>query len=135
LTGRAGRADAPRAEKFTEIPHTFESSPRNPHPTPGIVASITARAVRPWSTARMLINLILRVLPWWIREPLVIAVSLFFCGLAFYWTVTDGGWARFGIGVLFLAVAALRIHILRGELRSWQAARSPAGAPPAADHS
>lgn len=79
----------------------------------------------------MLINLILRVLPWWIREPLVIAVSLFFCGLAFYWTITDGGWARFGIGVLFLAVAALRIHILRGELRSWQATRRATQGPTA----
>jgi hypothetical protein len=30
----------------------------------------------------MLINLILRALPFWIREPLVIAVSLFFASLA-----------------------------------------------------
>ncbi|MFD7002903.1 hypothetical protein ACFWA5_43310 [Streptomyces mirabilis] len=60
----------------------------------------------------MLINLILRALPFWIREPLVIAVSLFFAGLALYWFVMVGGWARGGIGLAFLAVAALRIHLL-----------------------
>lgn len=74
----------------------------------------------------MLISVILRVLPWWLREPLAISVCLFFSGLAFYWTITDGGWARFGFGVLFLAVAALRGHILRAEWRSWQAARKAA---------
>ncbi|MFF8025074.1 hypothetical protein ACFZDJ_29090 [Streptomyces sp. NPDC007896] len=39
----------------------------------------------------MLINLILRALPFRIREPLIIAVSLFFSGLALYWFVMVGG--------------------------------------------
>jgi len=65
----------------------------------------------------MLISLILRVLPWYIREPLAIAIALFFTGLAFYWFVTAGGWARLGIGLLFLAVAALRGFMLRKEWR------------------
>ncbi|MFF1605706.1 hypothetical protein ACFVYV_51815 [Streptomyces mirabilis] len=71
----------------------------------------------------MLINLILRALPFRIREPLIIAVSLFFSGLALYWFVMVGGWARGGIGLAFLAVAALRFHLLRREWRSRQAAR------------
>jgi hypothetical protein len=68
----------------------------------------------------MLINVILRVLPFYIREPLIIAVSLFFAGLALYWFVTVGGLARGGIGLLFLAVAALRIYFFRKEWRSHQ---------------
>ncbi|MER5669519.1 hypothetical protein [Streptomyces mirabilis] len=64
-----------------------------------------------------------RALAFWIREPLVIAVSLFFAGLALYWFVRVGGWARGGIGLAFLAVAALRFHLLRREWRSRQAAR------------
>ncbi|MEU2740856.1 MULTISPECIES: hypothetical protein [Streptomyces] len=44
-------------------------------------------------------------------------------GLALYWFVMAGGWARGGIGLAFLAVAALRIHLLRHEWRSRQAAR------------
>ncbi|NEA62524.1 hypothetical protein [Streptomyces sp. SID12488] len=71
----------------------------------------------------MLISLILRVLPFYIREPLIIAICLFFSGTAFYWTIRAGGWARFGFGVAFLAIAVLRGFILRGELRSRQTAR------------
>jgi hypothetical protein len=69
----------------------------------------------------MLFNLILRALPFYIREPLVIAICLFFCGVSFYWTIQVGGWARFGFGVLFLAVAVLRGFMFRGELRSRRA--------------
>ncbi|MFF2511916.1 hypothetical protein [Streptomyces sp. NPDC058086] len=71
----------------------------------------------------MLISLILRALAFWIREPLVIAVSLFFTGLALCWFVMAGGWARGGTGPAFLAAAALRFHLLRREWRSRQAAR------------
>ncbi|GAX57657.1 hypothetical protein [Streptomyces olivochromogenes] len=87
------------------------------------MASTTACGIRARPTGRMLINLILRALPFWIREPLVIAVSLFFAGLALYWFVMAGGWARGGIGLASVAVAALRIHLLRREWRSRQAAR------------
>ncbi|WP_330288076.1 hypothetical protein [Streptomyces sp. NBC_00576] len=83
----------------------------------------------------MLFNLILRALPFYIREPLVIAICLFFCGISFYWTIQVGGWARFGFGVLFLAVAVLRGFMFRGELRSRRAAiRAAAEAPTTADH-
>lgn len=57
-----------------------ELTPSAP-PACGTVAT-TACGVRARSAGRMLISLILRALPFWIREPLVIAVSLFFAGLA-----------------------------------------------------
>ncbi|WP_327697394.1 MULTISPECIES: hypothetical protein [unclassified Streptomyces] len=84
----------------------------------------------------MLLNVILRVLPFYIREPLVAAICLTLSGSCFYWTIKDGGWARFGFGVVFLGIAGLRLFILRGELRSRRAARSATQAPtvsPAAD--
>jgi hypothetical protein len=66
----------------------------------------------------MLINLILRVLPFWIREPIVISVCLFFAGLALYWFFMVGEWPRAAFGLAFLAVAVLRAFVLRREWRS-----------------
>ncbi|MFR0352317.1 hypothetical protein [Streptomyces sediminimaris] len=71
----------------------------------------------------MLINVILRVLPFYIREPLVLAICLSFSGLAFYWFFTAGGLARGGIGLLFLAVGALRVYVFRKEWRSRRTAK------------
>ncbi|MEU6254090.1 hypothetical protein [Streptomyces sp. NPDC047043] len=71
----------------------------------------------------MLINVILRVLPFYIREPIIIAVCAFFTGLAFYWFFTAGGLGRAGIGLLFLAVGALRAYFFRKEWRAHQAAK------------
>ena len=71
----------------------------------------------------MLINLILRVLPFYIREPVIIAICAFFTGLAFYWFFAAGGLGRAGIGLLFLAVGALRAYFFRKEWRSHQAAK------------
>ncbi|MFI9810125.1 hypothetical protein ACIHEJ_38520 [Streptomyces sp. NPDC052301] len=66
----------------------------------------------------MLINVILRVLPFWIREPLLIAVSLFFAGLGLYWFAVVGGWQRVVVGLVFLGVAVLRVFVLRREWSS-----------------
>ncbi|MFG2792679.1 hypothetical protein [Streptomyces sp. NPDC048419] len=71
----------------------------------------------------MLINVILRVLPFYIREPLILAICAFFSGLAFYWFFTAGGLGRAGIGLLFLAVGALRAYFFRKEWRSHRAAK------------
>ncbi|MEU6139003.1 hypothetical protein ABZ848_01415 [Streptomyces sp. NPDC047081] len=71
----------------------------------------------------MLINLILRVLPFYIRDPLIIAICAFFTGLAFYWFVTAGGLGRLGVGLMFLAVGALRVYFFRKEWRSHRAAK------------
>ncbi|MEU9389661.1 hypothetical protein AB0D86_06615 [Streptomyces sp. NPDC048324] len=72
----------------------------------------------------MLISLILRVLPFYVREPLVIAICAFFAGLAFYWFFMVGGLARGGMGLLFLAVGTLRFFAARKEWRSRRAAKA-----------
>ncbi|MFD8391529.1 hypothetical protein ACFV2N_20630 [Streptomyces sp. NPDC059680] len=65
----------------------------------------------------MLINLILRALPFWLREPLLIGVSLFFAGLGLYWFAVAGGWQRAVVGLVFLALAVFRAFVLR---RAWR---------------
>ena len=72
----------------------------------------------------MLINVILRVLPFYIREPLIIGVCLFFAGLALYWFVQVGGLGRGGFGLLFLAIAVLRAYFFRKEWRAHRAAKA-----------
>ncbi|MFI1568315.1 hypothetical protein ACH4ZX_35750 [Streptomyces sp. NPDC020490] len=71
----------------------------------------------------MLIKVILRALPFSIREPVMVAVCLGFAGLALYWFVMVGGLARGGFGLLFLAIAVLRAHLFRKEWRSRRAAK------------
>lgn len=72
----------------------------------------------------MLINVILRVLPFYLREPIIIAVCLSFAGLALYYFVQVGGWGRGGFGLLFLAIAVLRGYFFRKELRAHRAAKA-----------
>ena len=71
----------------------------------------------------MLINVLLRALPFYIREPIMIAVCLFFGGLGLYWFATAGGLGRVGFGLLFLAIGALRGYFFRKEWRSHRAAK------------
>ncbi|WP_030749546.1 hypothetical protein [Streptomyces griseus] len=66
----------------------------------------------------MLINVILRVVPFWIREPVLIAAGLSLSSLCFYWFAVVGEWQRAAFGVVFLALALLRAFILRREWRS-----------------
>ncbi|MBD0743090.1 hypothetical protein [Streptomyces sp. CBMA152] len=74
----------------------------------------------------MLLNVILRILPFWVREPLLIAIALFLGGACVYWFVRIGGWQRAAFAFVFLALAILRVAVLRRELRSrgQQAART-----------
>jgi hypothetical protein len=71
----------------------------------------------------VLINVLLRALPFYIREPIMIGICLFFSGLALYWFVTAGGLGRGGFGLLFLAIAVLRGYFFRKEWRTHRAAK------------
>ena len=83
-----------------------------------------ARIDANWSTYPVLINVILRVLPFYLREPIIIAVCLSFAGLALYYFVQVGGWGRGGFGLLFLAIAVLRAYFFRKEWRAHRAAKA-----------
>ncbi|WP_405527033.1 hypothetical protein OG592_05220 [Streptomyces avidinii] len=66
----------------------------------------------------MLINLILRVLPFWVREPLLFAVCLSFGCLGLYGFALAGEWQRAAFGAVFLTLAVLRGLAMRREWRS-----------------
>lgn len=71
----------------------------------------------------MLINVVLRLLPFYVREPIMIAICLSFAGMCFYWFVQVGGLGRGGFGLLFLAIAVLRGYFFRKEWRTHRAAK------------
>ncbi|WP_406289567.1 DUF6215 domain-containing protein [Streptomyces sp. NBC_00209] len=76
-----------------------------------------------------MLGLILRVLPFWVREPLLIlGGSLFGVGITVR-AVYESYWLMAGGGVALLAVTAFRIHTVR---HAWRARRSTVAAAPAA---
>ncbi|WP_328899130.1 DUF6215 domain-containing protein [Streptomyces sp. NBC_00441] len=76
-----------------------------------------------------MLGLILRVLPFWVREPLLIlGGSLFGVGITIR-AVYESYWLMAGGGVALLAVTAFRIHTAR---HAWRARRSAVAAAPAA---
>ncbi|MEU2023800.1 DUF6215 domain-containing protein [Streptomyces sp. NPDC016469] len=75
-----------------------------------------------------MLGLIIRVLPFWVREPLLIlGGSLFGVGMVFNAvTESESRWIMAGLGVALLAVTAFRIRTVR---HAWRARREAAGAP------
>ncbi|MEW1892474.1 DUF6215 domain-containing protein [Streptomyces sp. NPDC085659] len=75
-----------------------------------------------------MLGLILRVLPFWVREPLLIlGGSLFGVGMVLNAvTESESRWIMAGLGVALLAVTAFRIRTVR---HAWRARRGAAGAP------
>jgi hypothetical protein len=69
-----------------------------------------------------MIGLIIRVLPFWVREPLLIAVGIPFSGGLFYAAARDG--SAFGalLGAAVLLFTAIRVHTVVKALQ----ARKPA---------
>ncbi|WP_340376935.1 hypothetical protein U5640_18885 [Streptomyces sp. SS7] len=75
-----------------------------------------------------MVGLVLRALPFWVREPLLIVFGVVFAGFLFYVAVVrDGGWAAVGIGAAALLFTAIRVHTVR---RAWQDRRREGGVTP-----
>lgn len=75
-----------------------------------------------------MLGLIVRVLPFWVREPLLILVgSAFGVGITIR-AVYESYWLMAGLGVAVLAVTAFRIRTVR---HAWRARRSAVAAAPA----
>ncbi|MGW2473394.1 DUF6215 domain-containing protein [Streptomyces sp. NPDC001665] len=75
-----------------------------------------------------MLGLILRVLPFWVREPLLILVgSVFGVGITIR-AVYESYWLMAGLGLAVLAVTAFRIRTVR---HAWRARRSAVAAAPA----
>ncbi|MFG2599105.1 DUF6215 domain-containing protein [Streptomyces sp. NPDC048462] len=72
-----------------------------------------------------MLGLILRVLPFWIREPIFILVgSAFGVGLI-YAAIRDQEWIPAGLGAVLLAVTAVRVHEVVRVLRARRSLNQP----------
>ncbi|MFF0783281.1 DUF6215 domain-containing protein [Streptomyces sp. NPDC003720] len=75
-----------------------------------------------------MLGLLLRVLPFWVREPLLIVVGSVFGVRIMYLAVVERSWVAAGIGAVFLVFTAIRVHTV---VRALQARRNPGPGPAA----
>ncbi|MEV2190928.1 DUF6215 domain-containing protein [Streptomyces phaeochromogenes] len=75
-----------------------------------------------------MLGFLLRLLPFWVREPLLIAVGSVLGVRIMYLAVRDHEWVAAGLGVVFLVFTAIRIHVV---VRALRARRNPSPAAPA----
>ncbi|MFD7614300.1 hypothetical protein [Streptomyces sp. NPDC059828] len=57
-----------------------------------------------------MIGLILRVLPYWVREPVLTVLGTAFAGMLFYVSARDSDLTFAGLGVVVLAFTAVRVY-------------------------
>ncbi|MYR44959.1 DUF6215 domain-containing protein [Streptomyces sp. SID5910] len=65
-----------------------------------------------------MLGFLLRLLPFWVREPLLIVVGSVFGVRIMYLAVHDRAWAPAGIGAAFLVFTAVRVHTVVKALRA-----------------
>ncbi|WP_405918229.1 DUF6215 domain-containing protein [Streptomyces sp. NBC_00728] len=75
-----------------------------------------------------MLGFLLRLLPFWVREPLLIAVGSVLGVRLMYLSVRDHDRVAAGIGVVFLVFTAIRVHSV---IRALRARRNPGPAPSA----
>lgn len=86
-----------------------------------------------------MLGFLFRLLPFWVREPLLIVVGAVFGVRIMYLALRDDEWVAAGIGTVFLVATAVRVHTV---VRALRARRNPtpaasadeAGSVPAAQH-
>lgn len=69
-----------------------------------------------------MLGLLLRLLPFWVREPLFIVVGSVFGVRIVYLALREGSWPAAGIGAVFLLFTAVRVHAV---VRAFRARRAP----------
>ncbi|MET8488380.1 DUF6215 domain-containing protein [Streptomyces tendae] len=72
-----------------------------------------------------MLGFLVRLLPFWVREPLLILVGSVFGVRIMYLAHRDGEWVAAAIGLVFLVFTAVRVHTVARALR---ARRAPAPA-------
>ncbi|PWS50639.1 hypothetical protein DLE01_17095 [Streptomyces sp. FT05W] len=72
-----------------------------------------------------MLGLLLRLLPFWVREPLFIVIGSVFGVRIMYLAVRDEAWVPGAIGAAFLLATAVRVHTV---VRALRARRNPAPA-------
>ncbi|WUR85790.1 DUF6215 domain-containing protein [Streptomyces phaeochromogenes] len=72
-----------------------------------------------------MLGFLIRLLPFWVREPLLIAVGSVLGVRIMYLAVHDHEWVAAGLGVVFLVFTAVRIYVV---VRALRARRNPSPA-------
>ncbi|MFB7510124.1 DUF6215 domain-containing protein [Streptomyces broussonetiae] len=72
-----------------------------------------------------MLGFLLRLLPFWVREPLLIAIGSVLGVRIMYLAVRDHDWGAAGLGVVFLVFTAIRVHAV---VRALRARRNPSPA-------
>ncbi len=65
-----------------------------------------------------MLGFLVRLLPFWVREPLLVLVGALLGVRLLYLGLDDGEWAPAGFGVLFLVFTAVRVHTVVQALRA-----------------
>jgi len=65
-----------------------------------------------------MLGFLIRLLPFWVREPLLIVIGAVLGVRLMYLAVRDQDWAAAGFGVAFLAFSAVRVHAVVQALRA-----------------
>ncbi|MET7320879.1 DUF6215 domain-containing protein [Streptomyces sp. NPDC005549] len=77
-----------------------------------------------------MLGFLVRLLPFWVREPLLIVVGSVFGVRIMYLAQRDGEWMAAGIGLAFLVFTAVRIHTVVQALRARRTTAPQAQAQP-----
>ncbi|WP_327351897.1 DUF6215 domain-containing protein [Streptomyces sp. NBC_01304] len=72
-----------------------------------------------------MLGFLIRLLPFWVREPLLIALGAVLGGRIMYLAVREHDLVPAGLGVVFLVFTAVRVHVV---LRALRARRNPSTA-------
>ncbi|AVV41762.1 hypothetical protein PYK79_42785 [Streptomyces sp. ID05-04B] len=75
-----------------------------------------------------MIGLVIRVLPFWVREPLLVAFGVLFSGFLFYAAVRDSEWKMAAIGAAVVVFTAIRVHTINRALQDRRQAKAMDGA-------
>jgi hypothetical protein len=75
-----------------------------------------------------MLGLLLNLLPFWVREPLFIAIGVPFSGFLLYAAGRDGEPLMAALGAAVLAFTALRVHTVVRALQARRVAKVAGGA-------
>ncbi|BET46649.1 hypothetical protein RGQ21_16310 [Kitasatospora aureofaciens] len=78
-----------------------------------------------------MLGFLVRLLPFWVREPLLILVGSVFGVRIMYLAHRDGEWVAAAIGLVFLVFTAVRVHTVARALRARRAPAPAAAVAPA----
>lgn len=75
-----------------------------------------------------MLGVLINLLPFWIREPLFVALGIPFSGFLFYAAARDGEPLMAGLGIVVLAFTALRVYTMVRVLRARRLIKDASGA-------